>query len=194
MNAQLIQLASLSLAEPSFICHVYMTIISTRTDFTTTTWKETTADCWKLAYFSTNKRRLKKQFQLLFCRLRSWGKDNTVPASPSQCGLHCSVFTNRPSYLKPSDAVISPDRAQKQIRPFKRHACYEDDYKTHYSLFWRQRPGAWNGWIWAVHAFYEVRPCCTTLVEQGYRKGEGQLPKRVWECVYVCLCMGSITT
>lgn len=32
--------------------------------------------------------------------------------------------------------------------------------------------------MWALHAFYEVRPCCPTLVEQGYRKGEGQLPKR----------------
>lgn len=61
---------------------------------------------------------------------------------------------------------------------------------TKHLLEGRQQPGAWNSWIWAVHAFYEARPCCATLVGQGYRKGEGQLPKRAWECVHVCLCMG----
>lgn len=148
-------------------------------------------------FFSKNKRCLKKQFQLLFCPLRSCGKRQhgpgaTAPVWPS---LEFFFFTNRPAYLKPSAAVISPGCAPKQIRPFKRHTCSEDKLQnTHNSLSWRQRPGAWNGWMWALHAFYEVRPCCPTLVEQGYRKGEGQLPKRAWECVHVCLCTGSITT
>lgn len=81
-------------------------------------------------------------------------KDNTVPASPSQCGLHWSIFTNRPAYLKPSAAVISPGCAPKQIRPFKRHTCSKGQLQnTHNSLSWRQRPGAWNGWMWGSSCF-----------------------------------------
>lgn len=103
----------------------------------TKTWKRSRSRLffffWKLAYFSMNKRCLKKKkvFNRSSAALRSYREDNTIPALPSECCLRWSVSTNRPAHLKPSDAVISPTSStKKQIPPFKRHTCSEDYYNN----------------------------------------------------------------
>lgn len=144
----------------------------------------------KTGSFLHKQKKKKKQFLLLFCRLRWCGKDNRVPVSPSQCGLHWSVFffqTGQPIW---SRAMLWSAQTAHENKSDCLRDTLVQRMTTKHLLEGRQQPGAWNSWIWAVHAFYEARPCCATLVGQGYRKGEGQLPKRAWECVHVCLCMG----
>lgn len=143
-------------------------------------------------FFQEQKMSEKNSFSCCFAPSDHAEKDNTVPASPSQCGLHWSIFTNRPAYLKPSAAVISPGCAPKTKPDRLRDTLVQRTATKHTTAYLEDSDQEHE--TWALRAFYEVRPCCLTLVEQGYRKGEGQLPKRVWECVYGCLCTGSITT
>lgn len=96
-------------------------------------------------FFQEQKMSEKNSFSCCFAPSDHAEKDNTVPASPSQCGLHWSIFTNRPAYLKPSAAVISPGCAPKTKPDRLRDTLVQRTAtKTHNSLSWRQRPGAWN--------------------------------------------------
>lgn len=80
-------------------------------------------------------------------------------------------LTDIPASLEPSEAAIRSDQNKSDRL---RDALVR---RTTTKQTPQPALGTRNGLIWAGGAPREVGPCAT-LVEQGYQKGEGQLPKR----------------
>lgn len=142
-----------------------MTIISTRGDFTTTTWKETTADFWKLAYFSTKTKDVWKTASAV-----------VLPPQTTRSRRHHPSVVSIGVFLQRGN---TSDRLRDTLvlRMTTKHTTAYSEYSDQEHVK-RLNTGC-SCCLWSEAVL------TSTMVEQGYRKG-AKACMRVCIRVFVC--------